>query len=161
MKKFIVAISVASLGSLLGACASMAPPSNPQGVQGLVAIKSVHSAKVTMDKFEEAVKAASMNIFARVDHAAGAQRIGKTLRSTEVLIWGSPPGGTPMLECTQTVGIDLPQKALVWQDAKGDVYLGWNDPAYLINVRHNTPGCEAVSANVGKAIAGFAKKATE
>jgi uncharacterized protein (DUF302 family) len=161
MKKLTAAIAVASLGSLLGACASMAPPANPQGVQGLVAVKSVHSAKVTMDKFEEAVKAASMNVFARVDHGAGAQRIGKTLRATEVLIWGSPPGGTPMMECAQTAGIDLPQKALVWQDAKGDVYLGWNDPAYLINVRHNTPGCEAVSANVGKAIAGFAKKATE
>jgi uncharacterized protein (DUF302 family) len=161
MKKLFLTLGLASIGSLLGACASMAPPANPQGVQGMVAVKSVHSAKVTMDKFEEAVKAASMNVFARVDHAAGAQRIGKTLRSTEVLVWGSPPGGTPMLECAQTVGIDLPQKALVWQDAKGDVYLGWNDPAYLVNVRHNTPGCEAVSANVGKAIAGFAKKATE
>jgi uncharacterized protein (DUF302 family) len=161
MKKLFLTLGLASISSLLGACASMAPPANPQGVQGMVAVKSVHSAKVTMDKFEEAVKAASMNVFARVDHAAGAQRIGKTLRPTEVLIWGSPPGGTPLMECAQTVGIDLPQKALVWQDAKGDVYLGWNDPAHLVNVRHNTPGCEAVSANVGKAIAGLAKKATE
>jgi uncharacterized protein (DUF302 family) len=161
MKKLFLTLGLAGVGSLLGACASMAPPANPQGVQGMVAVKSVHSAKVTMDKFEEAVKAASMNVFARVDHAAGAQRIGKTLRPTEVLIWGSPPGGTPLMECAQTVGIDLPQKALVWQDAKGDVYLGWNDPAHLVNVRHNTPGCEAVSANVGKAIAGLAKKATE
>jgi uncharacterized protein (DUF302 family) len=161
MKKLLLTLAIGGIGSMLGACASMAPPANPQGVQGMVAVKSVHSAKATMDKFEEAVKAASMNVFARVDHAAGAQRIGKTLRPTEVLIWGSPPGGTPLMECAQTVGIDLPQKALVWQDAKGDVYLGWNDPAHLVNVRHNTPGCETVSANVGKAIAGFAKKATE
>jgi uncharacterized protein (DUF302 family) len=161
MKKLLLRLAIAGAGAALGGCASMAPSANPQGVQGMVAVKSAHSAKVTMDKFEEAVKAASMNVFARVDHAGGAQRIGKTLRPTEVLVWGSPPGGTPMLECAQTVGIDLPQKALVWQDAKGDVYLGWNDPAYLVNVRHNTPGCETVSANVGKAIAGFAKKATE
>jgi uncharacterized protein (DUF302 family) len=161
MNSLINTAAIGCLVSILGACASMTPPSNPQGVHGMIAVKSVHSAKVTMDKYEEAVKAASMNIFARVDHAAGAQRIGKTLRPTEVLIWGSPPGGTPMMECAQTAGIDLPQKALVWQDAKGDVYLGWNDAAHLVNVRHNTPGCDAVTANVGKALAGFAKKATE
>jgi uncharacterized protein (DUF302 family) len=161
MTSFLRNVAICSAVSALSACASMVPPTNPQGVKGMVAVKSVHSAKVTMDKFEEAVKAASMNVFARVDHAAGAQRIGKTLRPTEVLIYGSPPGGTPMMECAQTAGIDLPQKALVWQDAKGDVYLGWNDSAYLVNVRHNTPGCETVTANVGKALAGFAKRATE
>jgi uncharacterized protein (DUF302 family) len=157
MKKFVLSLAALSLG----ACTTMAPPANPQGVHGMIAIKSAHSPKVTMDRFEAAVKAASMNIFARVDHAAGAQRIGKTLRPTEVLIWGSPPGGTPMLECAQTVGIDLPQKALVWQDSKGDVYLGWNDPAHLINIRHATAGCEGVTSNVGKAITNFAKQATE
>jgi uncharacterized protein (DUF302 family) len=161
MKSVLRTLAICSAVFALGACASMTPPSNPQGVQGMVAVKSVYGVKVTMDRFEEAVKAASMNVFARVDHAAGAQRIGKTLRPTEVLIWGSPPGGTPMMECAQTAGIDLPQKALVWQDAKGDVYLGWNDAAYLVNVRHNTPGCEAVTANVSKALAGFAKRATE
>jgi uncharacterized protein (DUF302 family) len=161
MRKLLFSVALIGIGAVATGCSSMAPPANPQGVHGMVAVKSTHSAKITMDKFEEAVKAASMNIFARVDHAAGAQRIGKTLRPTEVLIWGSPPGGTPLMECAQTVGIDLPQKALVWQDAKGDVYLGWNDPAHLVNIRHNTPGCDAVSANVAKAIAGFAKKATE
>jgi uncharacterized protein (DUF302 family) len=161
MNSFLRSVAIYSAITTLGACASMAPPTNPQGVHGMVAVKSIHSAKVTMDKFEEAVKAASMNVIARVDHAAGAQRIGKTLRPTELLIYGSPPSGTPMMECTQTAGIDLPQKALVWQDAKGDVYLGWNDAAYLVNVRHNSPGCDAVTANVGKALAGFAKKATE
>jgi uncharacterized protein (DUF302 family) len=161
MNRFLRSVAIYSAITTLGACASMSPPANPQGVQGMVAVKSIHNAKVTMDKFEEAVKAASMNVIARVDHAAGAQRIGKTLRPTELLIYGSPLSGTPMMECAQTAGIDLPQKALVWQDAKGDVYLGWNDAAYLVNVRHNTPGCDVVTANVGKALAGFAKKATE
>jgi uncharacterized protein (DUF302 family) len=145
----------------LSGCASTSPSANPQGVHGLIAVKSAFSAKETMDKYEAAVKSASMNVFARVDHAAGAQRIGKTLRPTEVLIWGSPAGGTPMMECSQTVGVDLPQKALVWQDAKGDVYLGWNDPTHLVSIRHNTKGCEVVTENVAKALANFAQKATQ
>ena len=157
MKAFLVA----AVSLTLAACSTMTPPDNPQGVHGMIAVKSAHSAKDTMDRFESAVKAASMNVFARVDHAAGAQRIGKSLRPTEVLIWGSPQGGTPMLECSQTVGIDLPQKALVWQDQKGDVYLGWNDPAHLVTHRHGAKGCETVTANVAKAIAAFAKQATQ
>jgi uncharacterized protein (DUF302 family) len=157
MKLFSLAL--ASLA--LAACTTMAPPENPQGVHGMIAIKSAHSAKVTMDRYEAAVKAASMNVFARVDHAAGAQRIGKSLRPTEVLIWGSPQAGTPMLECSQTVGIDLPQKALVWQDAGGDVYLGWNDPVHLVTNRHETKGCEGVTTAIARALAGFAKQATQ
>lgn len=156
MKLLLAAVACVAFGG----CMSV-PPQNPQGVHGMVAIKSAHNPKVTMDKFEAAVKAASMNIFARVDHAAGAQRIGKTLRPTEVLIWGSPQGGTPMLECNQTVGIDLPQKTLVWQDQRGDVYLAWNDPVHLVTNRHETKGCEAVTGNIAKAIAGFAKQATQ
>lgn len=155
MKLFL---AVAACVALSG-CTTVPPP-NPQGVHGMIALKSAHSPKVTMDKFEAAVRAASMNVFARVDHAAGAQRIGKNLRPTEVLIWGSPQAGTPMLECSQTVGIDLPQKALVWQDQHGDVYLAWNDPVYLVTNRHETKGCEAVTGNVAKAMAGFAEQAT-
>ncbi len=156
MKKILATLTCA----VSSACSTM-PPENPQGVHGMIAVKSVHSAKVTMDKFEATVKAASMNVFVRVDHAAGAQRIGKTLRPTEVLIWGSPQAGTPMLECSQTVGIDLPQKTLVWQDQSGDVYLAWNDPVHLVTQRHATKGCEAVTGNAAKAIAAFAKQATQ
>ena len=80
-------------------------------------------------------------------------------RSTEVLIWGSPQGGTPMMLCAQTVGIDLPQKTLVWQDEKGVVYLGWNDPVHLVTTRHETAGCEAVTRQIAAAIRGFAQQA--
>ena len=76
-----------------------------------------------------------MTIFARIDHAAGAAKVGKKQRSTEVLIFGNPQGGTPFMECNQTVGIDLPLKALVWEDASGQVWLGYNDPAFLVQ-RH-------------------------
>lgn len=145
----------------LAGCSTMAPPQNPQGVHGMIAIKSPHSVKLTMDKFEAAVKAKDMNVFARIDHAAGAQRVGQTLRPTELLIWGSPQAGTPMLLCAQTVGIDLPQKTLVWQDAKGDVYLAWNDPVHLVRNRHETPGCEGITGKVAAALQAFAAQATQ
>lgn len=156
MKKIVVVL----VCLVLGACASL-PPENPQGVHGMIAIKSAHSAKVTMDRFEAAVTAASNKVFARIDHAAGALSVGKSLRPTELLIWGSPLGGTPMMECSQTVGIDLPQKTLVWQDAAGVVYLAWNDPVHLVTNRHESKGCEAVTSSIAKAIAAFAKAATQ
>lgn len=124
---------------------------------GLIAVKSPHSAKVTMDKFEEIVKQRGLNVFARVDHAAGAAKIGKTLRPTEVLIFGNPQGGTPFMECAQSVGIDLPLKALVWEDASAQVWLGYNDPAFLAQ-RHGVPQCP-VAENLRKALAGLAEAA--
>jgi uncharacterized protein (DUF302 family) len=124
-----------------------------QAADGLVQNKSPHSAADTMSRLEEQVKQRGLNVFARIDHAAGAARVGKTLRPTELLIFGNPQGGTPLMECEQTAGIDLPLKALVWQDAQGQVWLGYNDPAYLAK-RHGTPACPAVE-NISKALAGL------
>ena len=124
---------------------------------GLIAVKSPYSPKETMDRMESVLKEKGMTIFTRVDHAAGAAKVGKQLRATEVLIFGNPQGGTPFMECSQTVGIDLPQKALVWEDASGQVWLGYNDPAYVAN-RHGAPQCPVV-ANLKQALAGFAQAA--
>lgn len=124
---------------------------------GLVALKSPHAAKATMDRLETALKEKGLTIFARIDHAAGAAKIGKQLRATELLIFGNPQGGTPFMECSQTVGIDLPLKALVWQDESGQVWLGYNDPAYLAT-RHGVAQCPA-TAGLKKALAGFAQQA--
>jgi uncharacterized protein (DUF302 family) len=124
---------------------------------GLVALKSAHGAKETMDRLESAVKQRGLNVFARLDHAAGAAKIGKQLRATELLIFGNPQGGTPFMECAQSVGIDLPLKALVWQDESGQVWLGYNDPAYLA-ARHGVAQCPA-AAGLKKALAGFAQQA--
>lgn len=121
---------------------------------GLVALKSTRTAKETMDRLDDMVKQRGLVVFARIDHAAGAAKVGKSLRPTEVLIFGNPQGGTPFMECAQTVGIDLPLKALVWQDAAGQVWLGYNDPAYLAQ-RHAVPDC-AVAANIAKALSGIA-----
>ena len=126
-------------------------------VDGLVALKSAHGAKETMDRLEAAVKQRGLNVFARIDHAAGAAKVGKQLRATELLIFGNPQGGTPFMECAQTVGIDLPLKALVWQDDSGQVWLGYNDPEWLA-LRHGAAQCPA-AAGLKKALAGLAQQA--
>lgn len=124
---------------------------------GVIAVKSPMKAKATMDKFEAIVKEKGMNVFARVDHAAGAQRVNKTLRPTELLIFGNPQGGTPFMECAQSVGIDLPLKALAWEDKDGQTWIGYNDPKYLA-ARHKTE-CSGVVENMSKALAGFVQAA--
>ncbi|OFW98167.1 MAG: hypothetical protein A3D94_19270 [Alphaproteobacteria bacterium RIFCSPHIGHO2_12_FULL_66_14] len=124
---------------------------------GLVAVKSPLAAKETMDRFEAIAKQRGLVIFARVDHAAGAAKVGKSLRPTEVLIFGNPQGGTPFMECAQSVGIDLPLKVLVWQDAAGQVWLGYNDLAFIAR-RHGASQCPAVET-LGKALAGLAQTA--
>ena len=125
------------------------------GADGLIAIKSPFTAKETMNRFEENAKQRGLNVFVRIDHAAGAAKIGKPLRHTEVLIFGNPQGGTPFMECAQSVGIDLPLKALVWEDAQAQVWLGYNDPAFLAQ-RHGVAQCPAVSA-LTKALSGLAE----
>jgi len=128
-----------------------------QAVDGLVALKSLYSAAETMNRLEATVKQRGLNVFARIDHAAGAMKVGKTLRPTELLIFGNPQGGTPLMECAQTAGIDLPLKALIWQDDASQVWLGYNDPAFLAQ-RHGVPACPVVE-NLRKALAGLAEAA--
>ena len=123
--------------------------------EGLIAVKSPYGAKETMDRLESVLKDKGMTIFTRVDHAAGAAKVGKQLRPTEVLIFGNPQGGTPFMECSQTVGIDLPQKALVWEDGSGQVWLGYNDPTYVAG-RHGVPQCPVVGI-LKQALASFAQ----
>lgn len=127
---------------------------------GLLVVKSAHGVKETIDRLEAALKEKGVTVVARVDHADAAAKNGLTLRPTAVLIFGNPKAGTPMMQCAQTMGIDLPQKALVWQDEKGDVWLAYNEQLYLAR-RHGAIGCEqAIAANAG-AMANFARVATE
>ena len=113
-----------------------------------------------MNKLEAAVQAKGMTVFARIDHAAGATAAGLSLRPTEVLIFGNAKGGTPLMNSVQTIGLDLPLKALVWQDASGDTWLSYNDPAWLAK-RHGV-GAEAEPAvnNMTAALSAVAKAAT-
>ena len=141
----------------LAATALCALAPSALAADGLIAVKSPYSAKDTMDKLEGIVKQRGLNVFARIDHAGGAIKIGKTLRPTELLIFGNPQGGTPLMECAQSAGIDLPLKALVWEDASAQVWLGYNDPAFLAQ-RHGAANCPVVE-NLRKALSGIADAA--
>ena len=127
------------------------------GAEGMVTRRSAHSVDETMNRLEQAVRARDLVVIARVDHAGAAQKAGLSLRATQLLIFGHPRSGTPLMERAQTVGIDLPLKALVWQDEQGQVWLGYNDPAYLA-ARHGASQCPVV-ANLKKALAGLAAEA--
>jgi uncharacterized protein (DUF302 family) len=98
---------------------------------GLIVIKSSHGPKETMDRLVAEVEAKGLTVFARIDHAVGARDAGLALRPTELVIFGNAKGGTPLMQANQAIGIDLPLKALVWQDASGDTWLSYNDPAWL------------------------------
>ena len=116
---------------------------------GLVRLPSRFSVRETIDRLVEKVTSLGLNVFARVDHAAGAAQVGMPLRPTELLIFGNPKGGTPLMLDQQTAGIDLPIKALAYEDADGKVWLVYND-AQWIAARH---GLGAASADAVKAIA--------
>jgi uncharacterized protein (DUF302 family) len=128
-------------------------------VQGLTSIKSSYAPRETMDRLEAAVTTKGLTVFARIDHAEGASASGLSLRPTEVLIFGNAKGGTPLMQAVQTIGIDLPLKALVWQDAAGDTWLSWNDPAWLA-ARHGVSGAEAVAGKLTAVLEDVAKTAT-
>lgn len=126
---------------------------------GLVTLKSAHSVAATMDKLEAILNEKGMNVFARINHSEGAQKAGMELRPTELLIFGNPKVGTPLMLCSQSVAIDLPQKALAWEDESGQVWLGYNDPEYL-NQRHGLGDCAEVLKKVSAALNNFASAAT-
>src|SRR3712207_8156991 len=101
-----------------------------------------------------------MSIVARVDHASAATKVGLELRPTEVLIFGNPRAGTPLMQAAQTVGIDLPLKVLVWQDQVGRTWLAYNDPSWLAKRHGADAGMDPVLAAMTEALAAVVKRAT-
>jgi uncharacterized protein (DUF302 family) len=99
--------------------------------EGLITLRSSYGPKETVGKLEAAIGAKGMTVFARIDHAAAAAAVGLSLRPTELLIFGNAQGGTPLMQPDQTTGIDLPLKALVWQDSSGTTWLSYNDPRWI------------------------------
>jgi uncharacterized protein (DUF302 family) len=145
-----------SLRTLTALClASLSLLASAQSADGLITLPSPHSAAQTMDRLEATVKERGFAVIAKVDHAAGAARVGKTLRPTMLLIFGNPQGGTPLMECAQSAGIDLPLKALVWDDAAGKTMVSYNDPKYL-GARHKAESCP-VLGNMAGALDGLMK----
>jgi uncharacterized protein (DUF302 family) len=127
---------------------------------GLITIRSSHGPKDTMSRLEAEVKTRGMTIFARVDHAAGTTAAGLSLPPTEVLIFGNAKGGTPLMQSVQTIGIDLPLKALVWQDTSGATFLSYNDPAWLAKRHGLGDATEAAVGNMSAALQAMARAAT-
>ena len=130
-------------------------------VDGLTTILSAFGPKETMDRLESEIKAKGLTVFARVDHAAGAEAVGLELRPTELLIFGNARGGTPLMEADQRIGIDLPLRALVYQDEAGKVLLTYTEPSWLAR-RYGlgaavAANVEALSKALGSLAAGAAK----
>ncbi|RWM10877.1 MAG: DUF302 domain-containing protein [Mesorhizobium sp.] len=127
---------------------------------GLVSIESRFGVSETIDRLVDAVTRAGLRVFARIDHAAGALEIGAALRPTELLIFGHPKGGTPLMQDRQLAGIDLPIKALAWQDEQGKVWLSYND-AHRLAERHglgeaSRDAVAAIAAGMQKVVAAAA-----
>ena len=128
-------------------------------VDGLVTIRSDRGPAETMNRLEAAVKERGLTVFARIDHAAGAKEVGLPLRPTSVLIFGNAKGGTPLMQSIQTIGIDLPLKVLVWEDASDVTWLSYNDPSWLAK-RHGLPhGTDAVAGALAATLGAIVKMA--
>ncbi len=122
--------------------------------------QSSHDPEQTATRFEAALTAKGMTVFAKIDHAAGAASVGLTLRPTLLIVFGNPKGGTPLMQAAQTSGIDLPLRALVWQDASGATWLSYDDPAWIATRHGLHPGAEATVRAMSDALQAFAAAAT-
>jgi uncharacterized protein (DUF302 family) len=126
--------------------------------EGLVISSSTHGPAETMQRLIAAVAAKGLSILAHIDHAGAAAKVGMDLRPTDLLIFGNPKGGTPLMQASQTLGIDLPLKALVWQDQDAKTWLGYNDPAWFC-ARHGVEN-DKVAAAMREMLAALAAQAT-
>jgi len=128
--------------------------------EGLVVKPSQYSVQETIDRLEAALKEKGLTIFARIDHQAGASKADLELNPTQVLIFGNPKLGTPLMTSAPTTAIDLPQKALAYEDADGKVYLAYNDVGYL-QARHGIEGRDEVMGKIRGALGNFTDAATK
>ena len=113
-----------------------------------------------MNRLEAEIRAHGMKVFDRIDHAAGATEAGLELRPTELIIFGNARGGTPLMQSIQTVGIDLPLKVLVWEDASGTTWLSYSEPGWIAQ-RHGVANAEPVVSKMSVALSAMSRKATE
>jgi uncharacterized protein (DUF302 family) len=126
---------------------------------GTINVPSVFSVQETANRMENVLHEKGMTVFTRISHSDGAAKVGIDLRDTELIIFGNPKVGSPLMNCQQSVAIDLPQKALIWKDENSAVWISYNDPEYL-KKRHNISGCDEVLSKIGKALSGITKAAS-
>jgi uncharacterized protein (DUF302 family) len=129
-------------------------------MEGLTSIRSRFGPKETMGRLETEIRARGMTIFARIDHAAGAADVGLTLPPTELIIFGNARSGTPLMQSAQTIGIDLPLKSLVWEDASGKTWLSYNEPGWIVQ-RHSVGNAEQVVSKMAAALSAISRKAAD
>jgi uncharacterized protein (DUF302 family) len=129
-------------------------------MEGLTTIASRFSPRETMDRLEAEIRAKGMTVFARIDHAAGAAEAGLELRPTELIIFGNARGGTPLMEASQTAGIDLPLKALVWQDTAGKTWLSYNEPSWIVQ-RHGLGVRAEIVDKMAAGLSAISRKAAD
>jgi uncharacterized protein (DUF302 family) len=130
-------------------------------IDGLTTLRSSHSPGETAARFEAALQGKGLSVFAHIDHAAGAAALGLSLRPTLLVIFGNARGGTPLMQARQSVGIDLPLKALIWQDESGTTWLSYNEPAWLA-ARHGLgPGEQGTVHALAGALATLGASATQ
>jgi uncharacterized protein (DUF302 family) len=129
-------------------------------VEGLTTMPSRFGPSQTMDRLEAEIRARGLNVFARIDHAAGAAKVGLTLAPTDLIIFGNARGGTPLMQSVQTVGIDLPLKILSWQDAANNTWLSYNEPTWIAQ-RHGVAGRESTVEKMADLLRAIAKEAAD
>jgi len=129
-------------------------------VEGLTTVPSRFGPKETMDQLATEIQAREMKVFARIDHATGAAEVGLTLRPTELIIFGNARGGTPLMQSVQTVGIDLPLKLLVWQDAQGKTWISYNEPGWIAR-RHGVSDAQPVVNKMADLLSAISRKAAD
>jgi uncharacterized protein (DUF302 family) len=123
-----------------------------------ISIESQYSAKETADRFASIIKNKGLTLFARIDHQENAEEIDLKLRATEVIIFGNPKIGTPLMQCSQEAAIDLPQKVLIRKGADNKTWISYNNPEY-INSRHNIKGCDLIISKISKVLRALSKAA--
>ena len=129
-------------------------------MEGLTTVVRRFGPKETMDRLEAEIRAKGMTVFARIDHAAGAAEAGLELRPTELIIFGNARGGTPLMEASQTAGIDLPLKTLVWQDPAGKTWLSYNEPSWIVQ-RHGLGVRAEIVDKMAAALSAISRKAAD
>ena len=131
--------------------------SNADSERGIVRIPSQHTVSATTDRLEALLKAKGVMVFARIDFSGDAGRVGLTMRAEQMLIFGNPKAGTPLMVAVPTVGLDLPLKALMFEDADSRTWIAYNDPQYIV-ARHGIAA--GLSANLA-AVTPLLKRASD
>lgn len=144
-------------GIALALGVSISPLMAAPSVEGLISVPSAGTVATTAGEIERLVKARGLTLFTVVDHAAGAVSVGMTLRPATLVIFGNPKGGTPLMQCEPSLGLELPLKMLVREDGDGKVWIEYNDPRWLV-ARYHAQDCPAV-AGVEKLLRSLAAEA--